>query len=298
MPDDDRVAELARPGPAAAVPDVHGHVPEPDSSAYKEPSAHRRVRPEHPGGVRRRLAGGQGRRSGWRPRRRRRSRSTTSSRRRRSSGRTRRRARPMCDDGHRFRGRRDRRRPRKRNVKRGLTVLLFMSPWILGFLLLTLYPMVSSLYFSFTNYSLLDEPVWIGLAELLVHVHEGSALLAGVPQHGLDHRWSACRCGSRSASSRRGCSRCPARASRVYRTLYFLPSMAPPAAAALAFVLSSTRSSAPSTRSCEASASDDPPLWFYGPARPSAGCDPRAVGGRRRDDHLPRGPARRSPPAV
>ena len=54
------------------------------------------------------------------------------------------------------------RRPRKRNVKRGLTVLLFMSPWILGFLLLILYPMVSSLYFSFTKYSLLEQPVWIG----------------------------------------------------------------------------------------------------------------------------------------
>ena len=55
------------------------------------------------------------------------------------------------------------RRPRRRNVKRGLTVLLFMSPWILGFLLLILYPMLSSLYFSFTKYSLLEHPVWIGL---------------------------------------------------------------------------------------------------------------------------------------
>ena len=37
-----------------------------------------------------------------------------------------------------------------------------MSPWILGFLLLILYPMVTSLYFSFTKYSLLEQPVWIG----------------------------------------------------------------------------------------------------------------------------------------
>ena len=55
------------------------------------------------------------------------------------------------------------RRPRKRNVKHGLTVLLFMSPWIFGFLLLILYPMLSSLYFSFTKYSLLEQPMWIGL---------------------------------------------------------------------------------------------------------------------------------------
>ena len=38
-----------------------------------------------------------------------------------------------------------------------------MSPWIIGFLAFTLYPMVSSLYFSFTSYDLLSTPAWIGL---------------------------------------------------------------------------------------------------------------------------------------
>ena len=41
--------------------------------------------------------------------------------------------------------------------------LLFVSPWILGFLFWTVYPMVSSLYFSFTRYDLLRPPVFIGL---------------------------------------------------------------------------------------------------------------------------------------
>jgi len=43
--------------------------------------------------------------------------------------------------------------------------LLFLSPWILGFLLWTLLPMLASLAFSFTNYDLLhpDETRWIGL---------------------------------------------------------------------------------------------------------------------------------------
>ena len=35
------------------------------------------------------------------------------------------------------------------------TVLLFMSPWIIGFSVFIVYPMVSSLYFSFTHYDLL-----------------------------------------------------------------------------------------------------------------------------------------------
>ncbi|WP_183595859.1 carbohydrate ABC transporter permease [Paenibacillus phyllosphaerae] len=39
---------------------------------------------------------------------------------------------------------------------------LFISPWLIGFLLLTLWPILQSLYLSFTEYSLLDSPVWIG----------------------------------------------------------------------------------------------------------------------------------------
>ena len=39
---------------------------------------------------------------------------------------------------------------------------LFLSPWLLGFLLLTLWPMGMSMYYSFTDYSLLRAPEWIG----------------------------------------------------------------------------------------------------------------------------------------
>jgi multiple sugar transport system permease protein len=39
---------------------------------------------------------------------------------------------------------------------------LFVSPWIIGFILLTLGPMLASLYFSFTDYNVVDPPRWIG----------------------------------------------------------------------------------------------------------------------------------------
>lgn len=39
---------------------------------------------------------------------------------------------------------------------------LFLAPWLLGFLLITVGPMVASLYFSFTDYSMLDAPEWVG----------------------------------------------------------------------------------------------------------------------------------------
>jgi len=41
--------------------------------------------------------------------------------------------------------------------------LLFASPWIIGFLAFTIYPILSSFYYSFTRYDLLREPVFIGM---------------------------------------------------------------------------------------------------------------------------------------
>ena len=41
--------------------------------------------------------------------------------------------------------------------------LLWISPWILGFVFLTLLPMLGSLYISFTDWKIVNEPVWVGL---------------------------------------------------------------------------------------------------------------------------------------
>ncbi len=42
--------------------------------------------------------------------------------------------------------------------------LLFASPWIIGLLGLFGYPIVASFYYSFTEYSVLSAPKWVGLA--------------------------------------------------------------------------------------------------------------------------------------
>jgi multiple sugar transport system permease protein len=59
-----------------------------------------------------------------------------------------------------------RRRPRRltRAERRGLrTGLLFISPWLVGFFVFTLYPAIASLYYSFTNFKILQSPRWVGL---------------------------------------------------------------------------------------------------------------------------------------
>lgn len=44
-----------------------------------------------------------------------------------------------------------------------LAGFLFISPWLIGLLVFTLYPVFSSLYYSFTTYDLLSAPQWTGV---------------------------------------------------------------------------------------------------------------------------------------
>jgi multiple sugar transport system permease protein len=155
------------------------------------------------------------------------------------------------------------RRPRRRNARKGLTVLLFMSPWIVGFLGLILYPMVSSLYFSFTRYSLLSTPEWVGLENYKLMLRDPFFWLAirntvwlivvGVPLRitfAIFTAWLLTL---------------PRNGSRVYRTIYFVPSIAPPVAAALAFILVFQPAFGPINQILRGFGWNHPPLWFYGP---------------------------------
>ena len=47
----------------------------------------------------------------------------------------------------------------KRNLWIGLA---FISPWLVGFLAFTLFPVCASIYFSFCDYDVLTNPVWVG----------------------------------------------------------------------------------------------------------------------------------------
>jgi ABC-type sugar transport system permease subunit len=52
-------------------------------------------------------------------------------------------------------------KPAERGENRA--AVLFLAPWFAGLALITAGPMIASLYLSFTDYSLLDSPKWIGL---------------------------------------------------------------------------------------------------------------------------------------
>src|SRR5215213_9525029 len=54
---------------------------------------------------------------------------------------------------------------RWRRMRRGelLPGLLFVSPWIVGFAWFQLYPIAASIRYSFTDYNMMQPPIWVGL---------------------------------------------------------------------------------------------------------------------------------------
>lgn len=50
------------------------------------------------------------------------------------------------------------------SIRRTIVPWLWLAPWLLGFVVFLLVPSAMSLYYSFTDYSLLEPPVGIGLA--------------------------------------------------------------------------------------------------------------------------------------
>ncbi len=127
-----------------------------------------------------------------------------------------------------------RRRPRRTFRKYG-TVVLFLSPWIIGFLAFVLYPMIASLYFSFTKYNMLQPPRFVGLFNYHFMFFEDPLfwqsvrntvwiVLVGVP---VQIVFAICAAMVLTRVKR---------GAGAYRTMFFLPTMVPAVAGALAFV--------------------------------------------------------------
>ncbi|MAU12887.1 MAG: ABC transporter permease [Anaerolineaceae bacterium] len=52
---------------------------------------------------------------------------------------------------------------RKFTLRQDLTGYIFLLPWLIGFVVFTLGPILASLYLSFTNYDLMTMPEWVGI---------------------------------------------------------------------------------------------------------------------------------------
>jgi multiple sugar transport system permease protein len=115
-----------------------------------------------------------------------------------------------------------------------VTGILFISPWIIGFLAFTLYPMLASFYYSFTEFHIRTAPQWIGLANYAELFHDKLFLTSllntiylvaiGVPLT----LFLSFICAVLLNLKVRGQS--------IYRVIYFLPSIVPTVASALLWI--------------------------------------------------------------
>jgi multiple sugar transport system permease protein len=164
-----------------------------------------------------------------------------------------------------------RRRARRRaDWRRRRLVLVLMSPWIVGFTVFFAYPIVTSVYLSFNHYDLLSPPRWIGLSNYhyLFHVDPDVwvavrntvlwMVCIAVPLQVIFAFWIALML----AQARRGVG--------VFRTIFYLPALAPPVAATLGFVYILNPSTGP-VNTILGWFGIEGPLWFQSPqwAKPS-----------------------------
>ena len=113
-----------------------------------------------------------------------------------------------------------------------LTALLFCpSPWIVGFTLFLLYPLLASIYYSFCNYSVLKAPVWIGLANYrnLIHDDVFGITLANT----LLYAAMVLPVGMAVAIALALMLNAKVRGQTFYRTIFYVPSLVPGAPLAM-----------------------------------------------------------------
>jgi multiple sugar transport system permease protein len=119
-------------------------------------------------------------------------------------------------------------------LRRNLTTLSFLAPALIGIAVFFLYPLFSALYFSFTKFDLLSVPRWIGLDNYR-HMADDPFLLQSV----RNTLWLVVVLVPAQIIGALGLSMLLSNLKRgagFFRTIFYLPALVPPVAAAIAFV--------------------------------------------------------------
>jgi multiple sugar transport system permease protein len=160
---------------------------------------------------------------------------------------------------------RDRRAARRKAAwRRRRLVLGLMSPWIVGFSVFFLYPLVMSAYLSLNHYDLLSPPRWVGLANYRF-LFENDQLVWPAVKNTL---WLMVVYVPAQVLFAYGVALMLTRARRgvgVFRTVFYLPALAPTVAATLGFVYLLNPATGP-VNTILGHLGIDGPLWFHSPS--------------------------------
>jgi multiple sugar transport system permease protein len=159
----------------------------------------------------------------------------------------------------------DRRRARRRAAwRRRRLVLLLMAPWLIGFSVFFGYPLVMSVYLSFTHYDLLSSPKWIGWANYKYLFNDDPQVGSAVK----NTLWIIGVMVPLQVIFAFGVAMMLARARQgvgFFRTIFYLPALAPPVAATLSFVYILNPATGPVHIILKNLFGTDGPLWFQSP---------------------------------
>src|SRR5699024_10324520 len=120
----------------------------------------------------------------------------------------------------------------RRNLRLGL---LFISPWIIGILVFVIYPVTYSIALSFTRYSGMAAPTWVGLQNYVTAVTD--PLVAKATSNTLFFALIAVPLGLIVALTLALAMNQNVREVALYRTIFYAPSLIPAFAMSFIFIV-------------------------------------------------------------
>jgi multiple sugar transport system permease protein len=139
-----------------------------------------------------------------------------------------------------------------------------MSPWIVGFGVFFGYPLIATVYLSFTHYDLLQPSRWVGIANYRYMFTQDKQIWPAVS----NTLWLVCIMVPLKVMFAFGVALMLTRARRgigVFRTIFYLPALAPTVAATLGFVYILNPATGP-VNSALRLVGIEGPLWFSSPS--------------------------------
>ncbi len=124
---------------------------------------------------------------------------------------------------------------RRSHWRRRRTVAALLAPWAIGFGVFFAYPLLASIYYSFTHYDLLSSPKWLGLRNY-EYLFNSDPLIWTAVRNTL---WLIVVMVPAQVLFALGVAMLLSRARRgagVLRTIFYLPALAPIVASTLGFV--------------------------------------------------------------
>lgn len=153
---------------------------------------------------------------------------------------------------------------KRRQRRDDLRALPYLAPWLVGLAIFFLYPLAATVYFSFTRYDQINPPTFVGLANWKYVLHDNPLFYPALK----NTLWLVAVMVPARTLVGLGLGLVVMRIKRgvgALRTLLYLPYLAPPVAATLAFVFLLNPGTGPVNQALHG-IGINPPNWFNDPS--------------------------------